>query len=122
MQIDPHLCCVFSLSLDKDCGLQIVVPAGPKRSLEEGATLDSCLDPGQREVFWEQHLTAGDLILEKKKQSKQLSKIPRCQHKASVKCVHRHLFHLLIFRQRQTIYQLRVRYETLDVLLTWKVS
>lgn len=67
MQIEPHLCCVFSLSLDKDCGLQIVVPAGPKRSLEEGATLDSCLDPGQREVFWEQHLTAGDLILGKKR-------------------------------------------------------
>lgn len=51
-----------------------------------------------------------------------MSKIPRCQHKASVKCVHRRLFYLVIFRQRQTIYQLRVRYETLDVLLTWKVS
>ncbi len=48
-----HLCAVFPLSLDKDCGLQIVVPAGPKGALEEGATLNSCLDLGQREVLWE---------------------------------------------------------------------
>lgn len=65
MQTLSHLCGVFSLSLNEGCCLQIVVPAGPKRALEEGATLDSRLDPGQREVFWEQHLTAGDLILEK---------------------------------------------------------
>lgn len=48
-----HLCVVLPLSLDKDCGLQIVVPAGPEGALEEGATLNSCLDLGQREVLWE---------------------------------------------------------------------
>lgn len=64
-KILSHLCGVVSLSLDEGCSLQIVVPAGPKRALEEGATLDSCLDPGQREVFWKQHLITGDLILEK---------------------------------------------------------
>lgn len=68
IQILSHLCGVFSLSLDEGCSLQIVVPAGPKRALEEGATLDSCLDLGQREVFWEQHLTAADLVLEKGEQ------------------------------------------------------
>lgn len=32
------------------------------------------------------------------------------------------LFYLVIFRQRQTIHQLRIGYKTLDVLITWKVK
>lgn len=53
MQTCTHLCAFFPLSLNKDCGLQVVVPAGPKGALQEGATLNSCLDPGQREVLGE---------------------------------------------------------------------
>lgn len=34
----------------------------------------------------------------------------------------RYLFYLVIFRQCQTIHQLRVRNKTLDVLLNWKVK
>lgn len=44
--VQTHLCAVFPLSLDEDCGLQIVVPAGPEGALKEGAALNSCLDFG----------------------------------------------------------------------------
>lgn len=120
MQVLPHLSGIFSFSLDKGCGLKIVVPAGPKGALKERATLDSCLDPGQREVFWEQHLTTGDLILEKWQQEKNdcQQKSSNHQQKASLQHVHRCLFYLIIFRQGQTIHQLRVGYETFDVLIT----
>lgn len=68
-----HLGAVFPLSLDKNRGLQIVVSARPEGALEKRATLDSCLDLGQRKMLWKQHFTAGDLILmENRKQSTEL--------------------------------------------------
>lgn len=118
MQINPNLCGVVSLSLDEGCSLQIVVPAGPERALEEGATLDSCLDLGQREVLRKQHLTAGDLILKRRNNVNDCPKFPVGQYKASLQCMHSYLCYLVIFRQRQTIHQFRIRYKTFDVLLT----
>lgn len=63
---NSYLSAVFPLSLDKDCALQVVVPAGPEGALEEGATFDAYLDPGQREVLWVYHLTASDVILRRR--------------------------------------------------------
>lgn len=61
--VHTYLGGVFPLSLDKDCGFEIVVPAGPEGALQEGATLNAGLDPGERKVFWEQNFTACDFIL-----------------------------------------------------------
>lgn len=49
--------------MDKDGGLQVVVSICPERALQKGAALDTCLDPGQRQMLGEKHLTAADLIL-----------------------------------------------------------
>lgn len=48
-----YLCAVFLIFLDKNFGLQIVVPAGLEGPLEEGAAFDASLDPGQREMLGE---------------------------------------------------------------------
>lgn len=51
-QILTHLCAVVSFFLDENGCFQIVVPTGPEGSLDEGTTFNSCLDLGQRQVFW----------------------------------------------------------------------
>ena len=58
-----YLCALSFIPLYKDSSLQVVVPAGSEGPLDIGAILDACLDPGQGQVLWEQHLTAADLIL-----------------------------------------------------------
>lgn len=68
MHTNTHLCAVFSLSLDKHSCLQIVVSAGPKGALEEGATFNTCLDSGQGKVLWKYHFTASNFILMEERQ------------------------------------------------------
>lgn len=65
-QRHTHLRVVLSLALNKNCGLQVVVPAGSEGALDEGAVFDSCLDLRQRKVFWKQHFAACNFILREK--------------------------------------------------------